>query len=107
MGDNDLLMRMQSRLYSTSLPVPEDDIARTVTTTDPSSIWGKSDLTSITCHSMSGKPFLPILSEVVGAVDEYLIVKRLRCKVFLWMERISKCSEKYHEYKFTYSMDKE
>lgn len=85
MCDDDLLMSFQSRFYPACLPVPEDQVARAVTTTDPLSVGRESDLTCVSRNSMSCKTLLTVLSEVIRAIDEDLVVERLGGEVFLWM----------------------
>jgi len=68
-------MGLQTRLDATSFPIPEDDVAFTVSTTDPLSIGGKSNLTCITSDGVSSEPLFAILPEIVCAVNQDLIVQ--------------------------------
>jgi hypothetical protein len=68
-------MGLQTRLDATSLPIPEDNIAFTISTADPLSIGGKSNLTCITSDGVSSEPLFAILSEIIRAVNQDLIVQ--------------------------------
>jgi hypothetical protein len=68
-------MGLQTRLNATSLPVPENNVAFTVSTADPLSIGGKSNLTCITSDGVSSESLFAILPEVIRAVNQDLIVK--------------------------------
>ena len=62
-------MGLQTRLNATSLPVPENNVAFTVSATDPLSIGGKSNLTRIASDGVPSESLLAILSEVIRAVN--------------------------------------
>jgi hypothetical protein len=91
-------MSLQSRFDSSRLPIPEYNVACSVATAYPLAVGGKPDLTSIACYRMARKPLFAILPEVVCAVNQNLIIKRLGGKVFFWQDmaktRISVCGEK-------------
>lgn len=82
MRDDYFRMRLQPRLNPPALPVPEYDVAFPIATADPLAIRRKPDLAGITGNGMSSKPFLPVLTEVIRAVDEDLIIERLGGEVF-------------------------
>ena len=68
-------MGLQTRLDATSLPIPEDNVAFTISTADPLSIRGKSNLTCITSDGVSSEPLFAILPEIIRAVNQDLIVQ--------------------------------
>jgi len=74
-GNDDLGVCFQARLDATTFPVPKDHVSLAVSATDPLSIRGKSHLAGISCDGMSREPFLSILTEIVGAVHENLVVQ--------------------------------
>ena len=76
-------VRLQPRLDAARLPVPKYDIAGCVATADPLAIRGETDFTCITCNLVIGKPFFTVLTEIVRAVDQDLIIKGLGGEVFL------------------------
>lgn len=73
--DNDFGMSFESRLDSTSLPVPVNYISFTITTAYPFTVRGKSDLACVSSDRMTSKSFLAVLTEVIGTVYENLIIK--------------------------------
>jgi len=83
MRNNDLRVGFQPRLDSSRFPVPEHDVTAAVPTTDPPSIGRKPDLARKSSDRMARESFLAVLPEIVGAIYENLVVKGLRCKVFL------------------------
>lgn len=87
MVNHNLLVRMQPFQNLAALPVPKDKVTLSVTRRNESSIWGKPDRTGVSGNSMTGEPFLAVLSEVVCRIDEDLIVERLSSKPFFY-ERV-------------------
>lgn len=81
MRNNYLRMSLQSRLYPARLPIPENNISLSITATNPFAIRGKSYLTCVSCDGMTGETLFAVLTEVVGAVDEDLIVEGLSGEV--------------------------
>ena len=71
---HDLRMCLESRLYSPSLPLPEDHIALPVTAADPLPVWGEADLACVPGDGVASKPLVPCLTEVVCTVDQDLVV---------------------------------
>jgi len=69
MRNNDFCMRLEARLDTSRLPIPENNIALTVSTADPFPVGGEPNLASVTCNGVTCKAFLAVLPEVVGAVD--------------------------------------
>ena len=84
MSDDDFGVCLKARLYPTGFPVPEYDIPTRVPTADPFAIRRKSNLAGITSYGMTGESLLSVLSKVVGAIDEDLVVKGLRGKEFFY-----------------------
>jgi len=72
---HDLGMCLEPRLYSPSLPLPEDHVPFSITATDPFPIWREADLAGVPCDGVAGKPLIPRLTEIVRAVDEDLVVQ--------------------------------
>ena len=85
MCDNDLRMRAQTRLDTTRLPFPEYHVPFAVAAADPLAIRREPDLASITRNRVASEALVARLPEVVGAVDQDLIVEALRGKVLLWI----------------------
>lgn len=83
MRDHHLRMRLESRLYSPGLPLPEDHVTLPITAADPFPVWREPHLASISSDGVASKSLVPRLTEIVSAVDKDLIVQRLRSKVFL------------------------
>jgi hypothetical protein len=83
MGDDDLLVTLQTRLNITGLPIPEHDVPRPITAADPLAVGRESHLTCVPSDLMIREPFLAVLAEIVGAVNENLVVQRLCRKVFV------------------------
>lgn len=83
MVDDNFSVRFQPFDNLATLPIPKDDVALTITTTDISSVGRKANLTGITGNSMTGESLFPVLTEGVGRVDEDLVVERLSSKVLL------------------------
>ena len=79
--NDDLVVRLQPVLDASRLPVPEDDPAAGVTTRYPPPIRREPNLRGVACNAMPCKPLLAVLAEVVGVVDENLVVERLRCEI--------------------------
>ena len=80
-------MCLEPRLYSPSLPLPENHVALPVTTTDPLPVWRKADLACVSGDGVASKPLISRLTEIVRAVDKDLVVERLSGKVFLCNKR--------------------
>jgi hypothetical protein len=74
MSNDYLLVTLQTRLNITSLPIPEHNIPRPITTTDPFPVGREADLTCVSGNLVVCKPFLAILAEIVGAIYENLII---------------------------------
>ena len=83
MGDNNLRMRAQARLDTTRLPLPEHHIALTIPAANPLAVRREANLTSIARDRMARESLVPRLAEVVGAVDQDLVVEALRGEVLL------------------------
>ena len=75
MSDHDLRMRLEPRLYSPSLPLPENHVTLPVATTDPLPVRRKADLTGVPGDGVAGKPLISRLPEIVCTVDEDLVVQ--------------------------------
>jgi len=75
MCNHDLRMRLESRLYSPGLPLPENHVAFPVTAANPFPIWRKADLTGVPGDGMASEPLIPCLTEIVRTVDEDLVVQ--------------------------------
>ena len=72
---HDLRMCLEPRLYSPSLPLPEDHVTLPVTAADPLSVWREADLASVPSDGVAGEPLIPGLTEIVRTVDENLVVQ--------------------------------
>jgi hypothetical protein len=68
-------MSPESRLDAARFPVPENNITVPVTATDPFSVWREADLACIPCDRVSREPLVSGLSEVIGAIYQYLIIE--------------------------------
>ena len=69
MCNDNLVMRLEPRLYPSGLPVPEYDVSSAITTTDPLPIGREPDLTSVSSNRVTCESLFPILSEIVRTVD--------------------------------------
>jgi len=74
-SNNHLAMGFQTRLDSSSLPVPEDDIALAVPTAYPFAVGREADLTGKSSDRVTREAFLSVLPEVVRAVYKDLVVE--------------------------------
>lgn len=83
MRDNDFRVRAQTRLDTTSFPFPKYHVPFAVAAADPLAIRREPDLTSISSNRVASEALVPRLAEVVGAVDQDLIVEALRGEVLL------------------------
>jgi len=75
MGDNHLGMTPELALDTTCFPIPENHVALCVSARDPLSIRGETDLASVSRNGMASKPLFPVLSEIVGVVEQDLIIQ--------------------------------
>ena len=75
MCDHDLRMCLEPRLYSPSLPLPEDHVALSVTAADPLPVWRETDLAGVPGDGVTSKSFISRLAEIVRTVDEDLVVQ--------------------------------
>ena len=82
--NDDLLVTWQTGLYPSRLPIPEYHISRAITTAYPLPVRRKADLASIAGDGVPCESLLSVLSEVVCAVDEDLVVERLRSEISFW-----------------------
>ena len=82
MTNDNLPMSSQPTLDLPILPVPKDEIPFTVSRTDPSAVGREADLARVACDAVSCEALFSILSEVVGGVDEDLVVEGLGCEPF-------------------------
>jgi hypothetical protein len=85
MSNNYLRMTTQPALDMAIFPVPEYDVAFSISRTDPSPIRREADLTSISRDTVSGKALFAILSEVIRRINEDLIIERLCSKPFFYL----------------------
>ncbi len=69
---------------TTRFPLPENDIALPIATADPLSVWGEAYLSCIARDHMPSESFVSCLPEIVRAVHQDLIIKRLGSEVFFW-----------------------
>ena len=83
MRDNDFRVCAQTRLDTTSFPFPKYHVPFAVAAADPLAIRREPDLTSISSNRVASEALVPRLAEVVGAVDQDLVVEALRGKVLL------------------------
>lgn len=83
MSNHHLRVRLEPRLYPSSLPLPENHVALPVTATNPLPVRREADLTGVPGDGVASEPLVPSLTEIVRAVDEDLVVQRLGSKVFL------------------------
>ena len=83
MRDNNLGMRAQTRLDTTRLPFPEYNVPFAVPAADPLAIWREPDLASIARDRVASEALVPRLLEVIGTIDQDLVVEALRGKVLL------------------------
>ena len=74
MSNDNLLVTLQTRLDVSGLPIPEHNVARPITAADPFTIGREANLASIPSNLMIRKPLLPVLAEIIRAVDENLVV---------------------------------
>jgi hypothetical protein len=68
-------MCLEPRLYSPSLPLPENHVALPVTATNPLPVWRKADLAGVPGDGVASEPLIPRLTEIVRAVDKDLVVQ--------------------------------
>jgi len=61
-------MCLEARLDASRLPIPENDIALTVSAADPFPVGGEPNLASVTCNGVTCEAFLAVLPEVVSTV---------------------------------------
>ena len=69
MCNDNFRMSSKTTLNSSGLPVPENDIARPVTTANPLAVRGEPNLARITCDRVPCKSFFAILPKIVRGVD--------------------------------------
>ena len=74
MSDHHLIVSLQTGLNPTRLPVPEHNVPTTIAAAYPFPIWRESYLTRVTGDRVPRKHLFPVLTEVVGAINQYLIV---------------------------------
>lgn len=86
-SNDNFRMCSQSTLYPPILPIPEHHVPVRISTADPSPVRREPDLACVSCNGVSCEPLLSVLSEVIGGVDEDLIVERLRSEPFLYQRR--------------------
>ena len=84
MGNDYLGMGPQAGLYAACLPLPKHNITLSIATADPLAVGRKSHLACVTRDRVSGEPLISCLPEVVRAVHQNLVIKRLRSKVFFY-----------------------
>lgn len=77
MSDDHLAMRLQPRFDRAGFPVPENYIAFAIPAADPFSVRRETDLGGVPRHGMTCESFLAVLSKVIRAVDQNLVVQRL------------------------------
>lgn len=82
MRNDNFTVRLQPTLDFSILPIPENDIAISISRADPFSIRRESHLTCITGYSVTSKTFFAVLPEVVRGINEDLIVQRLSSEPF-------------------------
>ena len=86
MSNDDLLVSRQTTLYPACLPIPEHDVTGAISAANPFPVRREANLTGVTGDRMPREALLPVLTEVVGAVDEDLVIERLRGKISFWSE---------------------
>ena len=77
-------MGFETGLDPTRLPIPKYDITVPVAATDPTTVRREPDLAGVTRDAVSCESFLAVLAEVVGGVDEDLVVEGLCGEVFFY-----------------------
>lgn len=87
MINHHLLMRIQPLQNLAALPVPEDDVSLAVARGEEPAVRGEANGASVAGDGVPGKAFFAVLAEVVGRVDEDLVVKGLRGEPFVCDER--------------------
>lgn len=87
MSYNNFGVSPETRLDPSGLPVPENNIPVSVSTTYPLSVRREAYLASVSCHRVAGESLLAVLPEIVRTVDKNLIVERLRGEVFVYGTR--------------------
>jgi hypothetical protein len=75
MGYNHFGMASELALDTTCFPIPENHVALCISARDPLSIRGETDLASVSCNGVASKPLFPVLSEIVGVVEQDLIIQ--------------------------------
>ncbi len=84
MRNDDLGVGSDPGLDPPGFPIPENDISIRIPARYPLSIWTESDLASVPSDGVAREAFFAILPEVLGGVDDDLIVQRLGGEPFLW-----------------------
>lgn len=77
-------MTFQARFNLSCPPIPENNVPIAIAAAYPFPIRRETHLTSISSNGVARKAFLAILSEIVCAVDEDLVVQRLSGEVFIY-----------------------
>jgi hypothetical protein len=75
--NNDLAMAPQSALDPPALPIPKYHVPFSVSGRHPPSIGREPDLAGVPGCGVSGEALFAVLTEVVGGVDEDLVVEGL------------------------------
>jgi len=75
MRNHYLRMRLEPRLYSPSLPLPENHVALPVTAANPFPVWREANLAGVPGDGMASEPLVPCLTEIVRTVDKDLVVQ--------------------------------
>ena len=81
--DDDFLVRPQTRLDPSGLPLPEDDVPFAISAADPLAIGREPYLTRVSRDGVPGEALVPGLAEVVRAVHQDLVVQALCGEVLL------------------------
>lgn len=83
MINHHLLMRIQPLQNLAALPIPEDNVALSVTGREESTVRGEADSACVAGDRVACKTLFTVLSEAVGRVDEDLVVEGLGGEPFV------------------------
>lgn len=83
MVNHHLLVRIQPLQNLAALPIPENNVALSVTGREESAVRGEPDGARVTGDGVACKALFAVLSEAVGRVDEDLVVEGLSGEPFV------------------------